>query len=279
MPVRERARPLELLHPDLLDVILKSFFPDIFIAAEHVISTRGLALDLDGRVLASLINFLVKNRSRDMNDLVGCNVVTRVYRIWSDLGAEPIDLEGFAARYPSQPPPPPSIPVTSEPLRLLPFDNEVFNDELKPIHIGVEDQVDDTSSAYMDFGGGTLFSDTQHWHNTRKAILPSHLGGTNPKPMDERQRRRFLRSEQRFMATLQRQAGTLTGALGASLQQIVIPPVGNQESKALKVRPAIKVRYGYMACPRILTMPKHRRSRRNPRARRERSSFPRKRNF
>jgi hypothetical protein len=78
----------------------------------------------------------------------------------------------------------------------------------------------------LEFGGrGTLFSDTQHWHNQR-AILPSYLGGSDPKPSDERARRRALRSNQRFMATMQAQAATLIGASGGALKPIVIPAVG-----------------------------------------------------
>jgi hypothetical protein len=86
------------------------------------------------------------------------------------------------------------------------------------------------SAPKFNFGQGVLFSDTLHWHNN-KAILPRHLGGEDTKPKNEWHRRRTLKSEQRFMATLQRQAGTLTGALGLSLAQIVIPSVGSRPNK------------------------------------------------
>jgi hypothetical protein len=105
----------------------------------------------------------------------------------------------------------------------LPFDNDIFNAELALVHVPISDSDDPPS---LKLGGrGTLFSDTQHWHNQR-AILPSYLGGSDPKPSDERARRRALRSNQRFMATMQAQAATLIGASGGALKPIVIPAVG-----------------------------------------------------
>jgi hypothetical protein len=59
------------------------------------------------------------------------------------------------------------------------------------------------------------------------AILPKHLGGDTTAPMTEWQRNRKLRSDQRFMKTLHDQASTLTGALGAVLEQVKIPSVAS----------------------------------------------------
>jgi hypothetical protein len=114
---------------------------------------------------------------------------------------------------------------------LLPFSNPVFDEQLSLVRVPVKASVEPDPLGYSDFGQGTLFSDTQHWHN-QKTILPSHLGGETPKPVDERMKRRHLRSEQRFMNSLQSQAATITGALGKTLQQIVIPVVGTRGSSA-----------------------------------------------
>jgi hypothetical protein len=101
----------------------------------------------------------------------------------------------------------------------------VFNKELSSIQVTTEDENTEgfDSAPKFNFGQGVLFSDTHHWHNS-KAILPRHLGGEDTKPQTELHRRKILKSEQIFMSNLQRQAGTLTGALGASLSQLVIPP-------------------------------------------------------
>ena len=119
--------------------------------------------------------------------------------------------------------------------RLLPFSNPVFDEQLSLVRVPVKASVAPDPLGYSDFGQGVLFSDTQHWHN-QKAILPSHLGGETPKPVDERMRRRHLRSEQRFMNSLQSQAATITGASGKTLQQIVIPVVGTRVSSVDQLR-------------------------------------------
>lgn len=117
---------------------------------------------------------------------------------------------------------------------------------------------------HLDFGqgAGTIFVDAVHWHNSKKAILPEYLGGSKDRrapttsssrgatrggalatrgrgghrgggktgPNAENkwkmssERYFALRSHQQFMARLQDQAGNLTGALGASLVRVIIPP-------------------------------------------------------
>lgn len=87
------------------------------------------------------------------------------------------------------------------------------------------------------FDDGILFNDTRHWHNHKKPLLPKHLGGEAPPAnVTEWQRKKMLRSDQRFMKTLHDQAATLTGASGAALHQIKIPLV-----KAEVTPPSFKV--------------------------------------
>lgn len=89
------------------------------------------------------------------------------------------------------------------------------------------------------FDDGALFNDTQHWHNNKKSLLPKHLGGEESAAnVTERERRKKLRADQRFMKTLHDQAATLTGASGAALHQIKIPPV-----KTASSQPTSKVKY------------------------------------
>jgi hypothetical protein len=157
------------------------------------------------------------------------------------------------------------------PVKLLPFANRVFDEELSIVHVSTEgipssdvvristegaarsmtieraassgeesDEWDDSSSdesadvlpsapssQTTKYRDDTLFSDTQHWHNHKRAILPKHLGGDTAAPMTEWQRNRKLRSDQRFMKNMHDQASTLTGASGAMLQQVKILSVSS----------------------------------------------------
>ena len=239
--VHERARPLATLHPQLTRMVVYDFLPKIFLAMDCVISSSHVFLDVDGRIFSSLIRYFTCNPTLPINDIVGQSVYSRTSSIWSNLGTPQPDFRGFATRFP--PPPSPAVALTSEvePLRILPFENEVFNLELSSIQITVELDIQ-TSPAHLEFGQGILFSDTQHWHNRNRAII--NVRGKDPKPTDEWQRRRVLKGEQRFMATLQRQAGTLTGALGASLQRIVILPAATKVSQYSVQLPILNFFFG-----------------------------------
>jgi hypothetical protein len=229
--VEERARQITTVHSELSEVMLKKFLPAIFLAVEDVVSCRNAFCNIDGRIYLSLIQFLMDNHGSPMHGLIGVSVCDRMQSLWSSLGLAPVDFGALAIRFPHSPPPEPPLPdiVTPEPLRLLPFDNGIFNKDLSALQVTGEDEDEEVLDS-VNFGQRVLFSDSHHWHNN-KAILPRHLGGEDSKPKNEWHRRKILKSEQRFMATLQRQAGTLTGALGASLDQIVIPPVGSRAAK------------------------------------------------
>lgn len=235
----ERARHLVELHPQLINICLNSFLPEILVDTGIVVSLYDTFFDVDGRIWLALVAFLMEKQSLPMEEILGCTVFNRIEAIWSSLQLPSVDFGALSTRFPS---PPLSLMRTEtapEPLRLLPFSNDVFNKELSAVHVTVEDDVDEEAETapQFDFGQGILFADTQHWHNNH-AILPKYLGGEDPKPIDEKQRRRTLKWEQRFMATFQRQAATLTGALGATLTQIVIPPVGSGSNRQKEKSPA-----------------------------------------
>ena len=234
LSVQERALQLANVNPSLLSHVVDGFLPNIFLAIESVATSSSATFDVDGRLFIALVDFYTRNsRSSSFEQLLGADLHNRLATIWSDLGLEEKDL-GILTQHS---PPIDTISAQSHPspdsISLLPFKNSVFDQELSIIKVEVDENDEDFDEAApkFDFGQGVLFSDTNHWHNA-KAILPRHLGGEDNKPVDERHRMRLLKGEQRFMANLQRQAGTLTGALGASLQQIVIPPVGSRVSKA-----------------------------------------------
>ena len=239
--VYERALPVQALHPDLNRILLKNFLPDLFFVMSDIVSSTHVFLDIDVKLFASLIRCITGEPTDSIVRLVGQDAVACTTKIWSSLNAPHPDFQSFAARFPAPNSAAVAVPSKkAKPVRILPFDNEVFNLELSAVHI-VADAEDDsdlllpTSPTHLDFGRGILFSDTQHWHNHKRAIVK--VKGKASKPVDKRSQQRLLRSDQRFMATLQRQAGTLTGALGAVLQRMIILPAG----AATKAPAAVKV--------------------------------------
>jgi hypothetical protein len=242
--VRERARRLEELSPELLRLLVDKFLPIMMFAVAGCLveAASNVPFDIDGRVFCSLIRFWIVHHSKAVPTLIGNSAYATLTELWSQIGSPPINLSRFASHF-SNDSSELSSPNTSpkvEHLRLLPFDNDVFNAELSLVRVPVADGDDPPSAKQLEFGGrGTLFSDTQHWHN-QKTLLPSYLGGSDPRPQDERARRRALRSDQRFMATMQTQAATLVGASGGALKPIIIPSVGMSKSSQ-KIRPPTPV--------------------------------------
>jgi hypothetical protein len=250
--VRERARSLEQLNPQILHVLLDLYLPALFLSTARCLSLTSptVPFDIDGRVFCSLIRFFTIEDSKAIPMLVGQSIYATLEEIWSQIGSPPLALERFAQCFPHEPLGPLSVipPSSVKPFRLLPFDNKVFNAELALVNVPVSDTDELQSSTHVEFcGRGMLFSDTQHWHS-QKSLLPSYLGGSDPKHIGERARLRALRQDQRFMATMQAQAATLIGASGGSLKPIVIPPVGTTKAPQKNRRPSmavIKVRIPY----------------------------------
>jgi ATP-dependent RNA helicase DDX60 len=243
IPVSYRARPVETLNSDLLSFVTQSFLPRLLPIIESAVSSERMSLDIDGRVFVSLARFCL-TKVVPLEEILGQDAALRLRKAWLQLGAPIPDLKKYASQFPS-----PALSLSCqkadiEPLRPLPFDNEVFNEEMKSVNVSVDlsaTVLARNPPAHLDFGQGILFSDTQHWHNP-KTILPSYLGGRDPKPIDARIRRKILKSHQRIMDSLQDQAATLTGASGGILKKIVILPVGKHSSKTVKGGNTVAVR-------------------------------------
>ena len=222
LDLRERARPRVFLPSKLVGILTRDVLPKMFLALENVASVS----DLDGRIFAALLDSVLRDDTTPLQALIGPDLEAVLDKLWATLKLPSPDYGALRAQFPASP----SVEGTSETqtptLSLLPFHHPLFDEELATIKIDAEkqssDDEDEEPSAHLEFN--TIFSDTQHWHNHKRAILPPHLGGNDSTaPMDERQKKRQLRSEQRFMSKLQWQAETLTGALGTPLQQMVIP--------------------------------------------------------
>ncbi|KAJ7045103.1 hypothetical protein C8F04DRAFT_1343667 [Mycena alexandri] len=231
LSLAERAQSHQLLPRPLMDLLFKSFLPRVFLIAS------ALPFDVDGRVFVSLISIIITH-SNGLPDIIGRAAYEEALAVWSPLSLPIPNFTAFRARHPS-------VPANTalggtnarRTYKLLPFHHSVFDfTSILSVDSLVEEE-GPASAAHLDFG--IPFSDTKHWHNS-SSILPSHLGGEDHTTLDERQRLRQNRNNQRFMSTLQKNAATLTGALGTSLQQIVIVPVkmASKNSKAPKERPA-----------------------------------------
>lgn len=248
VPLRDRAQEVAPLNPDLLHVITEEFLPEIFCSLDALAGSSYSALDLDCRVFTHLVWTVLDQPSASLQDIIGASAATRLLRTYESCTAlQPlVELTKLSANYPNVPAAAHQDRAPQPPIHtLLPFDNEFFNNALAEVNVTIEDQDEEEApQGHLDFGSGTMFSDTKHWHNHQRSVLPGYLGGEKEKPKDEWQRRKQLRSNQRFMATLQRQAATLTGASGTSLQRIVIPQAGLRSSKqdATQKKTGAKVR-------------------------------------
>ena len=182
-------------------------------------------IDVDGNVFTALLSTLLSNSNLPPQEIIGQEVLSTL----EDIYTSPVDFKDFALRFP-----PPVAQKQSEHnstiLRLLPFEHEVFSEEMSFIRVPVGHDEEDNPFGELESGKDTVFDDRFHWHNHNRLILPKHLGGDDPKPKDAWQRQKLLKRNQRFMARLGRDAGTLTGALGARFDRITITMVGKVQA-------------------------------------------------
>ncbi|KAL0960256.1 hypothetical protein HGRIS_011887 [Hohenbuehelia grisea] len=217
----DRARSAEELPVDLAAVVTRDFYPSIFFTIAEIMRPSTARLSVDGHVFVSLINQVLRHRG-SIQVTLGTAVYEAVQSIWTAAGGLPLDFLDFAASFPLPPQPITDIPRTTVPsVRLLPFEHPVLADALSLVDIP-ESELEATGH------DDTIFLDTRHWHNGKRTII-SKPGQTGVSSRDKRREAKERRSNQRFMASMQLHAGTLTGAMGAALQQIVVTPVGQSQ--------------------------------------------------
>ncbi|KAH9899786.1 P-loop containing nucleoside triphosphate hydrolase protein [Cubamyces lactineus] len=218
--LKERALLPVTLPDALASHVTASFLPKVFLFVENGAS----AVTIDGRVFASLVDYLLRSQDTSLSPLLGHEIASQVEALWKENDIRAPDYAAFRARFPPAPVPRADDSFDDSHPGLLPFHHPLFDQELASIRVDADETSDDEDEDPSHLEFNTLFSDTQHWHNHKRAILPPHLGGNDTQgPMTEWQRKRQLRSEQRFMSKLQWQAETLTGAYGTPLQQMIIP--------------------------------------------------------
>ncbi|EJF64914.1 P-loop containing nucleoside triphosphate hydrolase protein [Dichomitus squalens LYAD-421 SS1] len=231
LDLRERAIPDIILPSELVGLLTRDFLPTVFLALEKIASVS----DLDGRIFASLLDSILRDHTTPLQTLIGCDLSSVLVKLWVAHQLPSPDYDALRRQFPASIVVQDDSETESPPLSLLPFHHRLFDEELAAVNVEAEalsddDEDDEESAAHLEFN--TVFSDTQHWHNHKRAILPPYLGGGNSMaPLNEWQKKRQLRSEQRFMSKLQWHAETLTGALGTPLQQMVIPSVAKRKSR------------------------------------------------
>ncbi|KAK0440417.1 uncharacterized protein EV420DRAFT_1315927 [Desarmillaria tabescens] len=214
LPLKARIQsPIEV-QSDLQDTLRQSFLPRLFFSASSVLQKATVGLDIDLRIFFVLLQYL--SRGTPLASAVRADIITQAKNIWPDDWENDSDLEAWDAsdsESKTSPPEPILISTSQTQTQLLPFSHPVFDKALPSLKIPTAaDDQPLKSSEFLNFS--VLFSDTRHWHNSKKIIAP----GEKPPVVNWR----VLRSNQRYIANLQRQAETLTGASGRGLQQITI---------------------------------------------------------
>ena len=254
LPVPERARQSENLNRNLVATLVGTFLPKIHPIMATFVSKANRFVDIDGRIFATVLRYAIPSgslRSSVFTELAGPEISTRLEAVWRSVNAPPPDFMKISASFPPPKKQKASSAVSNKELAsfsLLPFQHEVFDDELAAVRVTVSDQVRASPSTVLRFSQDVPFSDTRHWHASRRSILPKHLGGEGEKAVDGRLRQKKLKKDQRFMMQMQRLAATLTGASGRVLQQILILPTGRKVSEITDDLPISKPQRGKKVC-------------------------------
>ena len=237
LSLKERARSPVPVSKDLTTAVV-AFLVRIFILLENIATPSNV----DGRVFAALLDTVLRTEQTSLDSLIGPQLTTQLGALWQSHNLASPDFTALRNSFPPSPVAQTRSEEDERPaLSMLPFSHPLFDEEMSSIQIEAdEESEEEDEEAHLEFS--TVYEDTQHWHNHKRAILPPHMGGSdNIRPMDERQKRRQLRSEQRFMSKLQWQAETLTGALGSPLQQIVIPSAASARKSRITAQPTPKL--------------------------------------
>ncbi|EPS30640.1 hypothetical protein PDE_05592 [Penicillium oxalicum 114-2] len=92
---------------------------------------------------------------------------------------------------------------------VLPFENPVFDSHLQPVHLSIDDTVEDVGASEPS----KTFKELSHWHNAKRPL--DTKSGNN---FDPWQTRFIMRRNAIFMAEMRDYAASLTNATGAILE-------------------------------------------------------------
>ncbi|KAF7790532.1 hypothetical protein EIP86_001488 [Pleurotus ostreatoroseus] len=234
LPIEARARKTPAVHPKLAEYLRKIFLPAVFFALEN--AQCGGQVDLDSRIFMELLQFTARTNGIQA---ISSSICAEIVSLWTAARCSSPDYTALAAHFPlleDKEPDSDSEDSATDivSLGVLPFENPVFDEVFSSLPLRVaDDQLSTDENRHVPY------MDISHWHNHRRAILPRYQGGRNSGDLrlTEWQRKRQLRSEQRFMAKMQWQAASLAGASGKALQRITI--VSGQGRASTRAKPQI----------------------------------------
>jgi hypothetical protein len=228
IPLRNRTIGSQGCGPDLAAHLLEDFLPKAFSLIDVYLSEWNLDLDLDGNIFVALLGILLSDTTLSLPQRLGDSLSRTAISIVPS-PEDPQDLETLRSVFPVQVARSQPFLSVSAPTKLLPFHHDVFDEGFSLINLSSDDSKEVVGCGELEFGKDTAFSDRLHWHNTKRPILPKHLGGAPEKPSDGLQRMKMMRKHQRFMSLLTNDAATLTGASGARFNRLTIVTKGSGE--------------------------------------------------
>ena len=183
LPVPGRAHQRVDLNEDLVATLVGTFFPKINSIMASFVSKTNYFVDVDARVFTAILRYTIfygQLQSSVLTELAGLEISSRLETVWRSANAPPPDFMKLLVSFPNNHGPETFSAVPDEevtPFRLLPFHNQVFDEELATVRVTVSDQDQVSSTAILEFSQGVPFSDTRHWHVHHRTVLPKHLGG------------------------------------------------------------------------------------------------------
>ncbi|KAH8110039.1 hypothetical protein DFH11DRAFT_1806074 [Phellopilus nigrolimitatus] len=224
LSLAQRAQRLPPLNDRLRALLVQSFLPIAFSSLSDVISDNSWQVDVDTRIFACILHIQTCHPASSLSDIVGAETVSLVKAVFQEYSSDPVGFADVVSQFP--------VPnITDDGKRsvrspesvvsVLPFHNEVLDEELSLVHVKVDDSKEpNLPISFFDYGRQALFKDSNHWHNSKK-ILPKHLGGEDAKPC------KCNCAAESTQASAKKHAETLTGAIGAPLKQQIIISVGS----------------------------------------------------
>lgn len=239
-PLSSRAQILPKISEDLTNYLTKDFLPKLYNCISQTVETLPALeplpfFDLDGRLFALLV-LEVLTSSSPLSDILGPTIINSLSTSFPSLPI--LNLELLRSKFPSESNElPPLSPI--KPATLLPFSNETFNSHFTSVHVSTSEALT-PSSTINKLDRDTSFDDERVYIGPKPQLL-SQYGTAPPVQLDARERKKRDRKEQRYMAQMQKSASSLTGALGTSLKQQVIPAVGKRSTvKVVKVSNVVR---------------------------------------
>ena len=255
LSVHERSQKRQTLPSALLEAV-QAFLIPLFLEAADIFGSAHHSLEMDGTTFAKLLHFVITTQEDDVKELLRTRAFVDALVIWNSLGGPPVNFGPFVERYGPAAAQAPSSSMDPQhavivPRPLLPFHHPSLHSELSLVRVSTAAGEPETLST-SKFSTGVIIEDTRHWHN-QKSLLPSHMGGAKARPVNNFEKHKSSKDEQHFMASLQAQAATLTGASGGILQQIFIPSAMSR-SDVKAVRPKVSLQLSTMLPRKLICL-------------------------